>query len=61
MFLYLLNISLPFQFVYIAVFGCTFLGSKFMVPLYCGTCSLGVGLGWWLVKVSFLGELASVV
>ena len=31
-----------------------------MVPLYCGACSLWVGLDEWLVKVSWLGELASV-
>ena len=31
-----------------------------MVPLYCGACSLWVGLDEWLVKVSWLGEFASV-
>ena len=31
-----------------------------MVPLYCRACSLWVGLDQWLVKVSWLGELASV-
>ena len=31
-----------------------------MVPLYCGGCSLWVGLDEWLVKVSWLGKLASV-
>ena len=31
-----------------------------MVPLNCGVCSLCVGLDWWLVKVSWLGELASI-
>ena len=30
-----------------------------MVPLYCGGCSLWVGLDEWLVKVSWLGKLAS--
>ena len=31
-----------------------------MVPLYCEGCSLWVGLDKWLVKVSWLGKLASV-
>ena len=31
-----------------------------MVHLYCGSCSLWVGLDEWLVKVSWLGKLASV-
>ena len=31
-----------------------------MVPLYCGGSSLWVGLDEWLVKVSWLGKLASV-
>ena len=31
-----------------------------MVPLYCGGSSLWVGLDKWLVKVSWLGKLASV-
>ena len=31
-----------------------------MVPLYCGGCSLWVGLDDWLVKFSWLGKLASV-
>ena len=31
-----------------------------MVPLYCGACSLSVGLDLWLVKISWLEELASV-
>ena len=31
-----------------------------MVPLYCGGSSLLVGLDRWLVKVSWLGKLASV-
>ena len=35
-------------------------GWKFVVRLYCGSCSLWVGLDEWLVKVSWLGELASV-
>ena len=32
----------------------------FVVPHYCGGCSLRLGLDLWLVKVSWLGELASV-
>ena len=31
-----------------------------MVPLYVGACSLWGGLDWWIVKVSWLGELVSV-
>ena len=31
-----------------------------MVSLYCGSCSLWVGLELWLVKVPWLGELESV-
>ena len=31
-----------------------------MVPLYCGTCSLRMGLDSCLVKVSWLGALVSV-
>ena len=31
-----------------------------MVPRYCGGCSLWLGLDVWLVKVSWLGEFASV-
>ena len=31
-----------------------------MVPLYCGGSFLWVGLGEWLVKVSWLGKLVSV-
>ena len=33
---------------------------KFVVPLYCGGSSLWVGLDEWLVKVFWLGKLASV-
>ena len=32
-------------------------GWKFVVPLYCGGCSLWVGLDEWLVKVSCLEKL----
>ena len=31
-----------------------------VVPLYCGACSLWVGLDEWLVKVFWLGKLASL-
>ena len=31
-----------------------------MAPLYCGDCSLWVGLDKWLVKVSWLGKLVPV-
>ena len=33
---------------------------QFVVPLYCGGSSLWVGLDQWVVKVSWLGKLASV-
>ena len=33
---------------------------KFVVPFYCGACSLWVGLDLWFVKFSWLGEFASV-
>ena len=33
----------------------------FVVPLYCGGSSLWVGLDEWLVKVSWLGKLVSVL
>ena len=33
---------------------------QFVVPLSCGVSSLWVGLGRWLVKVSWLGKLVSV-
>ena len=33
---------------------------QFVVPLYCGGSSLWLGLNEWLVKVSWLGKLASV-
>ena len=60
MFPYLLNISLPFHLVLIAVFGVAFLyaGSLwFLFIVEVAPC----GWGWkWLVKVSWLGKLASV-
>ena len=31
-----------------------------MVPIYCGSSLLWVGLDGWLVKVSWLGKLVSV-
>ena len=34
---------------------------KFVVPLYCGGSSLWVGLDDWLVKVSWLGKLESIM
>jgi len=33
---------------------------KFVVPIYCGGCSLWVGLDEWFIKVSWLGKLALV-
>ena len=33
---------------------------KFVVPLYCRGSSLWVGLDEWLVKVSWLGKIATV-
>ena len=45
MFLYLLNIHLPFHLVYIAVFGVAFLYSgSLWSSVYCGVSSLWVGL-----------------
>ena len=61
MFLYLLNIHLPFLFVEIAVVrGGLSVFLKFLLPLYCGVSSLQVGLHEWLVKLSWLGELVLV-
>ena len=61
MFLYLLNISLPFHLVWIPVFwGGLSVWWKFVVPLYCGGSSLWVELDKRLVKVSWLGKLGSV-
>ena len=42
------------------VWGALFVFWKFVAPLYCGGPSLWVGLDEWLVKVSWLGELALV-
>ena len=61
MFLYQLNISLPFHFVVdCCVWGGLSVCWESVVPLYCGGSSLRVGLDKWLVKVSWLGKLASV-
>ena len=54
MFLYLLNISLPFHWGTLSV--CW----KFVVPIYYGVSSLWVVLDEWLVNVSWLGKLLSV-
>ena len=43
-----------------SVWGCLSVFWQFLVPLYCGGSSLWVGLGGWLVKISFLGKLLSV-
>ena len=60
MFLYLLGISLPFHLAYIAVFGV-----PVCILAVCGSSVLWKflavgGVGWWLVKVSWLGKLVSV-
>ena len=61
MFLYLLNISLPFSFCLdCSVWGGLSVGWKCVVPLYCGGSSLRVGLNKCLVKVSWLEKLVSV-
>ena len=60
MFLYLLNISLSFHFVYIAVLGWPSVFWTFVIPFYYGGSLLWVGLDLWLVKVSWLGKLVSV-
>ena len=58
MFLFLLNISLPFHLAEIAVFGVAFLYSGGLWFLFVVEVSSS---GWgWLVKVSWLGKLASV-
>ena len=60
-FLHLLNVSQPFHFFHIAVCGALSAGWKVVVPLHCGVCSLWVGLEQWLVSISWLGELMSVL
>ena len=60
MFLYLLNISLPFHLVYIAVFGVAFLYAGSLWFLFIVEVPL-CGWGWMsVVKVSWLGKLALV-
>ena len=62
MFLYLLNIALPFHIVLdCCVWGGLSICWNFVVPLYCGGSSLWVGLDKWLVKVFWLGKLANVL
>ena len=46
--------------LYGSVWGGLSVDWKFVVPLYCGGSCLWVGLDEWLVKVSWLAELASV-
>ena len=60
LFLYLLEISLPFHLVYIALFGVAFLhyGSLWL-PLLWSFLTVG-GVYGWLVNVSWLGKLVSV-
>ena len=61
MFLYLLGISLLFHLVYIAVSGVGFLYSGGLWFFFIVEVSpRWVGLDDWLVKVSWLGKLASV-
>ena len=56
------GISLPLHLVYIAVFGVAFpYSGSLWSSLYCGVSSLWVGLDRWLVKVSWLGKLVSVL
>ena len=49
-----------FSCLYCWVWGGLSVFWQFVVPLYCGGSSLWVGLGRWLVKVSWLGKLVSV-
>ena len=58
------NVSLPDEYfsafsfcLDCCVWGCLSVCSEFVVPLYCGGCSLWVGLDEWLVKVSCLEKL----
>ena len=60
MLLYLLNISLPFHLVYIAVFGVAFCMLEVYGSSLLGCSFLWVGLDEWLVKVSWLAKLALV-
>ena len=61
MFLYLLNVFLPFHLVSIAVWGGLSVFRQFVVLRYCGGSSLLMGLDEWLVKVSWLGKLFGVL
>ena len=61
MFLYLLNVFLPFHLVSIAVWGGLSVFWQFVVLRYCGGSSLLMGLDEWLVKVSWLGKLFGVL
>ena len=47
--------------LYCCVWGDLSVFLKFVVSLYCGGSSLWVGLYRWLVKVSWLGKLVSVL
>ena len=60
MFFYQLNISCLFILFRLLCLGCPFCRLEVHGSSYCGACSLWVGLGEWLVKVSWLAELASV-
>ena len=60
MFLYLLDISLPFHLVWIAVWSGLSVFWRSVVTFHCGDFTQWVGLDDWLVKVSWLGKLASV-
>ena len=61
LFLYLLGIPLSLHLFYIAVFGGGLsVFCQFVVPFYCGSSSLWVGLDGWVLKVSWLGKLVSV-
>ena len=62
LFLYLMGIPLSLNLVYIAVLVVAFLYSgSLWTYLYCGVSSLWVGLYQWLVKVSWLGKLVSLL
>ena len=62
LFLYLLGIPLSLHLGYITAFGVAFLYSgSFWSSLYYGVSLLWVGFYQWLVKVSWLGKLVSVL
>ena len=57
-----MGIPLSLNLVYIAVLVVAFLYSgSLWTYLYCGVSSLWVGLYQWLVKVSWLGKLVSLL